>query len=59
MNEESVIIGLNKCSGSCENCSCPYSDIVAGSCVSALCLDALKLIEKLKHAEGETPAREG
>ena len=49
MNEESVIIGLKNCSGSGENCSCPYSDIVAGSCVSALCRDALLLIEELKR----------
>ena len=49
MNEEAVITGLRNCSGSGENCHCPYSDNVAGSCVSALCRDALLLIEELKR----------
>lgn len=63
MNNDKVITGLKNCSGSGENCHCPYSDNVAGSCVSALCQDALKLIktllQKIEHAEGEAPAGEG
>ncbi len=50
-----IVTGLENCSGSGENCNCPYSDMSAGSCVSVLCCDALALIlELLDNMNGYT-----
>ena len=56
MNKLTVITGLKNCSGSGENCHCPYSDIAAGSCVSALCRDALMLIDELMKGHSKSNA---
>ena len=49
MNEDDILTSLKNCSGCGEDCHCPYSELVAGSCVAALCGDALKLIIALKE----------